>query len=310
LIEHYFFPKTNIAFTVIPKTGCTSLMNYITDLERRYSAGNLDPTEADYLNIGIHGSNLITQYRISSAQLASGKSSPNILVLRDPYKRTLSAWMNKLLYVQHDYSIYDRLRHENFAPAEFDSIEDLNIAFESFVNRLFQDSSFLDSDWHWMPQHAFVKDISKYQIVLETSDLAKLQTILAIDPRFAPYLENKPVPRFNATRENLMGRIGTNRAWDLIELTYAEDFLLMEQAGLAKPPRPHSVQNDRQFDESLITQEKPLIEKSRSDSETAWKAAEGNRELMQLRSELEEIKASKSWRWTAIPRKIVALFRG
>jgi hypothetical protein len=307
LPEHYFLPKTNIAFTAIPKTGCTSLKNYLIDLERAYSAGNFDLTQTEYLNMGIHSSKLASQYQITAAQFAAGKSSPNILVLRDPYQRALSAWTNKLLYAQDDYSIYHRLKMEPFTPVEFESMEDLNTAFESFAIRLFQDPVFLDSDTHWKPQHTFVRDLSKHQIVLETSNLSSLQTTLATDPRFGPYLVNKAVPRFNATRSQLMGRIGTNRAWDLIERTYAQDFHLLEQAGLSKPARPSAVQEDRQLEQSLISEERPFIEKSRSDSEEVWKTAERDSELLQLRSELEAIKSSHSWRWTAILRKIAGL---
>jgi len=307
LPEHYFLPKTNIAFTVIPKTGCTSLKNYLIDLERQYSARDFDPNESQYLNMAIHSSKLASRYLISAAQFARGASTPNILVLRNPYDRALSAWMNKLLYAQDDYGIYNRLKQEPFTPVEFDSIEDLNIAFEKFAERLFENRVFLDSDRHWKPQHTFVKDLAKHQIVLETNDLSSLQVTLSRDPRFGPYLVNKPVPRFNSTRQPLLRHIGTDRAWDLIERTYNKDFRLLEQAGLAKPVRPNSVKEDQILKQYLISQEKPFIEKSRSDSETAWRTTERDGEMRALQAELEAIKSSKSWRWTAPLRKLGAL---
>jgi hypothetical protein len=285
--EHYVLPKSKIGFTVIPKTGCTTLKNYLISLEQTFPLGGQATPDSEYLDMAIHSSKLASNYKVSHLDSPKQRDLTKILVLRNPYYRVLSAWANKLLYAQGDYSIFSRLMDEPFTPKDFNTIGDLNKAFEAFLARLLDDRKFLESDAHWRPQATFVNNPSNYDLVLETSSLSKLQTELAKQDHLSDLVAERTVPVFNATRTELVRLVGSEKAWLAVEQIYADDFELLKTAGFGSMPLPVITRLDEVATSELIKAEKPEVLLSRELSE--------NRSI---RSELELIKASRSWRWT------------
>ena len=243
--------------------------------------------------MGIHSSKMASNYRVKNLDSPKQSALTRVLVLRNPYYRALSAWANKLLYAQGDYIIFSRLKDDPVAPKDFSSLAELNAAFEAFLNRLLADNAFLESDPHWRPQTTFVNDLSNYNEVLETSSLSKLQTALAKQNHLAGLVADRPVPVFNATRTELVRLIGSDKAWSLVDQIYAEDFELLENAGFGPMPRPVVSELEPPATAELINAEKPSVLLSRELSE--------NRSI---RSELELIKSSRSWRWTSWLRSL------
>lgn len=37
MVEHYVYPRAKVGFTLIPKTGCSTLKNYLGELEQSLS---------------------------------------------------------------------------------------------------------------------------------------------------------------------------------------------------------------------------------------------------------------------------------
>lgn len=286
--QHFFLPQSKIAFTIIPKTGCTTLKNYLIGIEESLSSDQPSNHEIDYRGLSIHES--LTDYKFRVGKVISSKEQAisRVLVLRNPYSRALSAWVNKFLYAQGDFTIFQRLLNESFTPVDFHTVADLNASFEDFLDRLSRDEEFLQSDKHWRPQSSFIGNLNNYNIVLETSSLATLQEKLSDRTDLSDLLENRPVPKFNSTNDLILSLMGTEKAWELIEKTYAGDFELLKQAGFSQIRKPIvSTLSQTEADQVLLV-EKPAILASRMSSE-----------LLKLRAELSTLQTSRSWRYTA-----------
>jgi hypothetical protein len=293
LPAHFFLPKTKLAFTEIPKTGCTTLKNYLVELEDRFGQEVPGPTTTQYLGMKIHGYRGAGLYRVSKASFWRKRSSHRILVLRDPFRRVVSAWANKLLYAQSDFSIYRKYQDEPFTPKDFASLKEINQALELFLERLATDPEFLESDRHWRPQHTFVQNLETYDVVLETSNLGSLQERLSDDLKLGSLVFKRPVPRFNSTRPEMLEKLGTDRVWQLVEKVYAQDFELLATAGLGEPSRPDVISMSPGQEQSFLEKEWGVVEQSRRES---------------ISGSLSAIRNSWSWRLTAPLRTIGALF--
>lgn len=304
---HYFLPKTKLAFTEIPKTGCTTLKNYLLGLEQEFGQENPGAKAANYLDMQIHGYRGAGVYRVSKPFFWRKKASHRILVLRDPYKRVVSAWANKLLYAQSDFSIYGKYQDEPFTPKDMASLKELNQALELFLEKLVTDPEFLESDRHWRPQHTFVQNLETYDVVLETGNLSSLQDNLRNDPSFRSLVDNRPVPRFNSTRREMLEVLGTERIWQLVEQVYGEDFVLLQAAGLPEPLRPQVTLSEPDPEAAFIEREWAFVRHSRVESELS--TLRGS--LSTLRGSLSALRNSRSWRWTGFLRWLSApLLRG
>lgn len=195
---HFYFPTINIAFTLVPKTGCTTVKNYLYALETIASATN-PAIPQSFLGEAIHFSAAVGDYEIDEISSSKYSKAHKILVLRNPYKRALSAWANKLLYLTFDIGSFKRHRDASFTPLHFNSISELDKRFEDFTRELANDQTFLFSDQHWRPQSEFIKDLGDYNLILETGQLSKLpielETVVSKE-----YLDLVgKVPRFNET---------------------------------------------------------------------------------------------------------------
>lgn len=305
--EHYYLPTINVSFCVIPKTGCTTLKNYLFNLEQWAKAGVLSESgKSSYVGQDIHRPQVLRDFLVSDLKQSGPDESLKILVLRNPFHRTRSAWVNKLLFAQHDYRIFDRLKDEEFTPIDFQTTDQLSIAFEKFAERLSTDKEFLYSDGHWLPQVEFFGKVSDYDVVLETQNLASLEGILARQLKFPLDTGAQSFPRFNETSSKLVAHIGSKRAWDLISQTYKADLKALESASI-EAPRPDQAQlllTDLTPEE--IEVEKVHIIESRRQSEVRSLRIDladhdfmKKLELSHLEKQVQDIKSSWSWRLTA-----------
>jgi len=289
--ENYYLPSTNIFFTVIPKTGCTSLKNYLFDIEQ-ISIGQTSKNLGEVgLGFGIHRLPELQRHRITSRNQVKLGGALKILVLRNPYNRILSTWLNKFLYAQGDLRIFSEHRKEPFAPVKFETVADLNVFFEAFLLRLSKDPGFLNSDAHWRPQSKFVSDAKEFDMVFETSSLSTLQGALANIPRLTAITVNRPVQKLNATRPALEGLIGSEAAWSLVDEIYSDDFELLASVGLVNqtPPTPALLSEQQQTD--ILAREILVIFSSRFTDQADF---------------LDLMKSSRSWRWTEWLRRLSA----
>jgi hypothetical protein len=305
--RHYFLPTINVSFCEIPKNGSTSLKNYLFALEQESSRSNLEtPASIQFFGQTIHGNPEMKDFQVKNIKDKRVKQSLRILILRNPYQRVLSSWVNKLLFAQHDYMIFRQLRHEPFTPVDFSSVEDLDQAFEKFAEKLSRNKEFLYSNNHWRPQVEFYGDISDYDVVLETSEIARLESIvwkhlgLQSDPKPLPF------PQFNQSKSLLVSQIGTTRAWDFVQSTYSEDLDVMSKAGLNVRRPDETPKHSEPLSPEAFEAEKILILESRSASEPRSHRLQ----IQGLQDQIRDLKASRSWRWTAWLRWISAFWLG
>jgi hypothetical protein len=294
--KHYFLPKSRIAFTIIPKTGCTTLLNYLIGIEEALGSELAANKAVNYPELAIHESTTDSKYLVKELVSGEAEAETRVLILRNPYLRALSVWANKLLYAQSDFAIFQRLRSESFTPVDFHTLADLNDSFEGFLTRLLQDKAFLDSDRHWRPQSTFFNSLAEYNIVIETASLSSLQEKLASRTDLAKFVEQRPVPKFNSTNRSVLSLIGTEKSWSLIEKVYEQDFQFLKQAGFDPIEFPNVTVLTASETEMIIRNEKPAIFNSRLESE-----------LGMLRNQISSFQTSRSWRWTAWLRTIGGL---
>ena len=271
-------------------------MNYLFNIERISKGENPINLGEVGLGLGIHGLPELQRLRITDRNLSKFDGTLKILVLRNPYERILSAWLNKFLYAQGDYSIFSDHKQQIFTPVRFETLADLNLSFFEFLLRLSKDPDFLNSDAHWRPQSSFVNDAKEFDLVFETSSLSRLQGALAKVPRLTGITENRSVPKLNATRPALDGLIGSKAAWLLVDEIYSDDFELLASVGLVNQIPPKPVLMSEQQQNAILASEVPIIFSSRFASQADL---------------LEVIKSSRSWRWTEWLRRLSApILRG
>jgi hypothetical protein len=295
VVEHYVYPRAKVGFTLIPKTGCSTLKNYLGELERSLSDEGRSVEQAgesEYLGMSVHYANESTDYLVEGLENPQHGDIFKILVVRNPYERILSAWTNKLLYAQDDLTLWAKVRGEPFVLEDFESLEELNSAFEGFLCRLAADKEFLLFDHHWIPQVNFVKDIAAYDLVIETGSLSTLQTALSGRETVSHLVVSRPVPVFNASRTGLKSLIGSDQAWSIVESVFAEDFEMLKAAGFATISRPSVTALDERALLKLIKAEKPIIFYERIRAELAVAKSElavAKSELAVAKSELGAI---------------------
>lgn len=289
-MSHYFYPKSNIFYSLIPKTGCTTVKNFLYAVESHYVTGESQLPSVLDAKLGVH--------REPSTHYLTRRSRPprgslSLVVLRDPYSRVSSAWLNKFLYAQEDYSLYHRFRQEDFVLGNDFGFEQIQPAFESFLLKLRGDYSFLNSDRHWKPQSSFIRNINDYTLVLETSNLHELPKALEDNGIQQHITSSYELPHFNKTMNGLSFGLWTDKTIQLIQDIYKNDLALLESQGIRVDlPMSSQVSLGReaavQFDSELES-----IRASRYVSSNTY---------------ITRLLSSKSWRYTAWVRKLAVKF--
>jgi hypothetical protein len=284
---HFYFPTINIAFTLIPKTGCTTVKNYLYALEKVASATNPRMPQS-FVGEAVHFSESVGDYEIDSTSSGKCSTAFKILVLRNPYRRALSAWANKFLYLTFDIMTYEQYRNESFIPNRFHSIAELDKQFEDFTSKLANEESFLFADDHWKPQSEFISDLDYYDQILETGLLSNLPTALetAVSRKYLDLVGE--VPRFNETSYELLDYLGSERTWENLSLAYREDLLMLQSLGLSIDKPITKARPDAKLESELVNRGNTQALESRSSAE-----------IKSLRRRLNRIYASKSWKLTA-----------
>lgn len=284
---HLHYPNSGILLTSIPKNGCTSLKNYFLDIELAYSGSDLNQREYGFQGMSIHAKR--NRFRARSGP--KKRDGISVLVLRNPYSRVASAWVNKFLYAQADYAIVNRHRDQPFARLGEMAPEDIRQAFREFVVELNSSDDFRESDNHWRPQSQFYRNLTDYSIVLETTEVIKLPTLLADQGVDEQALNSCVLMHFNRSDSTIYEILWSPGTTELVEAAYAEDFLALKAAGI--PVTKPVEKSDDETPKSLSPEDIQKILESR---------------LRSADQHLEVTYASKSWRWTKPLRRLASAF--
>ena len=294
MYTHYYLPGLNVAFTYIYKNGCTSLLNYLLALEnvkKNFEMGYVRPES--FLGDEIHETIPFRKFRVESIVDQGDVDTLKLLVLRNPYQRSLSCWANKLLFAQAGYALFEKYKETPMVVNDFNSLESIQRGFESFAMRLATDSEFLDRDYHWKPQTNYFSDINDYNLVIETSNLDLLQDILGSRLEDEVMKMVGEFPRFNQTKSSILPYVGTKKAFDFIQETYQADIEALKVSKLDASRPPTNASLDQVDIQTLLRETEFLALNQRQLSE-----------LKVLRREIRDLRNSLSWRGTAWLRKL------
>lgn len=161
-----YSPKYSLACTFIPKNGCTNL---------RYSfaiANNLIQSEEDFE--WIHSNN--TAMTATNNELILAKL--NFIVLRCPFARTGSYFLDKLL------SINGKEGDKSYALAQslFD-VKDDTFTFEGFVENLWKNPNLINMDIHLKHQSDFLI-MQDYDNWFDVTQFAEIKNLLKTQVNF------------------------------------------------------------------------------------------------------------------------------
>jgi hypothetical protein len=283
-LVHLYFPKSNLFYTAIPKNGITTLKNFLEDIEHAHGPTPITKDE------GLHGMSVHRRTRRFKARTETPRPQQlSILVLRDPFARIASAWVNKFVFAQGDHFPLWRHRQEPWASLETFSPRELRECFEAFVINLYNSREFLLSDNHWRPQTSFFKDWTDYSIVIEVAKLNRIPDLLR-EKGVAPHiLARSSLRHFNASDSQVFDYLWSPRTVELVETIYEQDFKALASASLlVKPPLPAL---EAQLPSSLSGDLLEKIIRSR---------------LHSAQRMIAELTESKSWRYTGFIRNVIS----
>lgn len=293
--ENYLFPRLNVAYTAIPKNGNTSVKNFLFNLEQSSALGTSQSSPASATSgMGIHRRPEIWKLRVPHFPKSVRNPPLKLVVVRDPVERVLSAWVNKFVHAQHDFSTYSRWRDQDFVPCDFDSLEDLRVAFEVFTRRLAGDADFLLCDNHWKPQYLQRAPLESYDLVVDIAQLDSLPILLELHIGKELLGASTPMPKFNQTVSDVLALVSTPASIENIKSAYGRDYLELSGAGITfAEPEIVEVPGTLEL-RALVAKERIRATELRAASEVAsW------------RNLSTDILNSRSWRYTAWIRWIV-----
>lgn len=313
----FYLPTLNTVLTAIPKTGSTSLKKYLFSLEEAAS-GNLEAA----LRIGaesglrVHSDEVSYKHLVSSKASWCGKTeSPlQLVVVRNPVDRTISAWLNKFLFIPSRSREYLEYLGESFIPVSFQRGEfEIRHCLEQFVSRLETDHEFLHRDPHWTPQSSLIDKRESFDVVIQTQDLDALPQMLFDHPKFlasAPHLKNvlkdHKIGRENSSNPGFINALSYPSLVDRIESVYAEDFELFKQLGISQSTKYSSLKlSDFDLNAELEKVSGEILER---------RVAFLTENLSQIRNSktwklTAPIRNARTWKLTAAIRKIRRFFR-
>ena len=234
----FYFPRSGIHLTAIPKNGCTSVMTFFTALEffmsnkHESSVNTSRIPKLDYSFLenckDIHqGNSPIWKYRVKNPPLEKNRDVTNFLVLRNPYQRFSSFWFNKVFEVHDFYYAPFALNVLPILP-EVKNV-DMQKYAEEFILSL-DIRGFLDA--HIRPQFQFLSSDVDYDLILETNDLSKLPSHLSNTNARFRFLSEVEIPRLNESESFKEGSFFSSKLIGAIDKFYEKDFDLMRKYDL------------------------------------------------------------------------------
>jgi hypothetical protein len=246
--QKFYFPTLNIIFTAIPKTGSTSLKKYLFSLEEEAS-GDIEAASAIRGGYGddIHSHEANRKFLFSSRSLSRTKEelALKLLVVRNPVDRTISAWLNKFLFVPHRSREFLKYLGADFVPTSFQGgAVEMRRYLEKFVNRLDNDPRFLHGDPHWTPQSSLIDRRDAFDVVIETDKLRTLPEILfnhhdflISAPHFRDVLRDRRIGKENSSNPGFIDALSSPGLEDQIRSIYRVDFELFDALGISQTER-------------------------------------------------------------------------
>lgn len=152
--------KKNAIYTFIPKNGCTSLRASLA-VENGFLTKQQISTQINWVHNNSYSFNATIKELILSDY--------SFTILRCPYDRLASLFLDKFVDKSPIAWIFYRLSNNQFLPDE--------LTFEDFINYLNQNPSILNGDIHWRRQTDFLI-YEKYDDYFDFSNFNNISKVL------------------------------------------------------------------------------------------------------------------------------------
>lgn len=239
--------KYKILYVPIAKCACTSIKSLMVDL-----AGIERPDVAEKL--GIHmvtdrfntGAQLKDKPMDLARQILAADDYFKFSVVRDPFERLVSAYLEKFVYNRHNPR---NVFHTKPVLQAVQRIEEVDlrtgISFDEFASYLLEQDPY-SLDPHWRPQNLYLRGICDDAQIFRIEDLSKLEEQLGKLCGFEITLKHDNVnkkanivhPEISGLNAYEVQQIGGTQTdsfthsshYDAIRRYYSDDFELYEKA--------------------------------------------------------------------------------
>jgi hypothetical protein len=140
----YRFPRSRVSIAATPKTGRTSILTFLVDLENRLGSSEVDG------NAPAPDLDKRLKPFVIGDDSAIGEGELRLATVRNPADRIASCWLDKL--VDGSAVWQAKYQSEDWFPEDFRTPEAIEASFLAFLEALRGDRDLLHSDPHWAPQ--------------------------------------------------------------------------------------------------------------------------------------------------------------
>ena len=239
---HFYFPASRVFVTAIPKTGCTSILNFLhaVDIGLDEADGESTTTRLKYLANyrQIHMTDYAGRYRVGPDSGVPREAAVRFATLRNPVDRTFSCWIDKFVLARGD-RIFKAFHTRSWFPWEIGTVESLQGSFDAFLSELETSPRFLRCDPHWAPQADLLLPLGDYDFFVLTPQLSTVAHQLADRVRSLTGIRDQGIPRFHTTDSQDLRVLMTEQSIRRLQDLYRQDYELL--TNLSLPTTSHLI---------------------------------------------------------------------
>lgn len=232
----YRFRHSGVSIAAPPKTGCTSVLSFLVNLETQlglrddatrpgdatagWRPAGANPSDS----AGIHGDPRLKGCAVDAeSPIAEGEL--RLATIRDPAERIASCWLDKV--VDGPSAWQAKYFAESWFPQDFRTPKAVEASFLAFLAALRSDRALLHSDPHWAPQCWLLRNWQGARCIT-TEQLKDLPLLVMQRLNGHAGMPTPPMPHMHRTNAWLKQFLLTPQARSLIGEIYSGDDELVE----------------------------------------------------------------------------------
>jgi hypothetical protein len=213
--REYYFPTSDVFYSQLSKNASTTLLTMFMQLEGH------DITHVWDQRI------IRRKYRADKQHAAVASSRIKLLVLRNPARRIMSAWLDKFFMVSSSVNLE---RWELITSGDVEAATRMEESFSRFLDSLLTEPKNLEVDIHLFPQSRCIRDLSFYTHIVGMKEVSELPNALGL-VRTSEQVKHEPRAAIkNSTPANVFQALSTSDNLAKIEKIYHEDFEVIRRA--------------------------------------------------------------------------------
>lgn len=233
----YRFPRSDVSIAATPKTGRTSVLTFLVNLEVQLGSAqtanhpndvaialrSADGNPSD--ETALHLDKRLERFAISD-RTPLGEGELRLATVRDPADRIASCWLDKV--VDGPAVWQAKYCAENWFPNDFRTPEAIEASFLAFLEALREDRALLHSDPHWAPQSWMLRHWHGARCVT-TEELIDLPPVIMKRLHTLSAIPTASMPHKHRTEAWLKQFVLTPDTQSLIGEIYSPDYDFLEQ---------------------------------------------------------------------------------